>query len=385
MESTMQKKISVMHLINSYSLAGAEKLVFDLVREIDKEKFDVSVCSIGNLKDNIEETLCKNLRQNGVQTFVLGKPPQRRRLEAVLKLRKMLQDHHITILHTHCQSPDLYGKLSAVLARTPIVFSTIHNVAGYHAIHESILKKVTTGYIAISETVKQYASSGLRIPSANIEVIYNGIDTRKFTSITADKNTLLRALGIPAGRKIVTAIGTCQERKGHNYLIEAAGKVVEHFPDAHFLIVGDTSADPDFTARIRQQIIHKNLQDVISLTGKRTEIPEVLSVSDVFVLPSLWEGLPISLLEAMASGVPAVVTNVGSNAEVVTDGINGFIVPPKNSVLLAQRIEELLANPQKANTFAAEGQKKVKESFGMAQLVRKHEELYVKYFERIKN
>ncbi|MBS4012816.1 MAG: glycosyltransferase [Bacteroidetes bacterium] len=376
----MQQKITLMHLINSYSLAGAEKLVFDIVTGIDKKKFEVFVCSMGNLKDKIEETIFYDLKEKGIKTFMLGKPQRKRRLEAVLKLRRLLQENHVTILHTHCQSPDFYGKIAAFLARTPLVFSTIHSVEGYHAIHESILNKLTTRYVAISETVKQYAVSDLRIPSGKIEVIYNAVDAQKFSPIAVDKNAKLQELGVPSGRKIVTAIGTIHKIKGHIYLIEAAEQVIKKFPDTHFLIVGDTSADSDSAGRIKEMVNAKKLQDRIILTGKRTDIPEILSVTDIFVLPSLWEGLPIALLEAMASGVPAVVTNVGSNAEVVTDGVNGFIVPPKNSLFLAQRIEKLLADPQKANTLGVEGQKKVKESFGMAQLVQKHEQLYLRHF-----
>lgn len=378
----MQQKISLMYLINCFSLAGAEKLVFDLATGIDKEKFEVIVCGMATIKDRIEETICNDLQEKGVRTMLLGKPANKRRIEAVLNLRKSLKENNITILHTHCQSPDFYGKISAFLARTPLVFSTIHNVAGYHSMHESILKKLTTRYVAISETVKQYAVSDLKIPSGKIEVIYNAINTHKFAGITIDKNAKLRDLGVPIGRRIITTVGNCQERKGHRYLIEAAERIVKNFPDTHFLIVGDTSADSDSAGRIKDMVTNMKLQDRITLTGKRFDIPEILSISDIFVLPSLYEGLPISLLEAMASGVPAVVTNVGSNPEVITDGVNGFMVPPKDSLLLAQRIKDLLADPLKANTMGSEGQKTIKESFNMARLVEKHVQLYLRHLER---
>lgn len=381
----MQQKISLMHLINCFSLAGAEKLVFDLATGIDKDKFEVIVCGMATIKDNIEETICNDLQEKGVRPLLLGKTANKRRIESVLNLRKNLKEHNITILHTHCQSPDFYGKISAFLARTPLVFSTIHNVAGYHAIHEGILNKLTTRYVAISETVKQYGISDLKIPSEKIEVIHNAVNTRKYTPINIDKNAKMQELGVPIGRKIVTTVGTCQERKGHHYLIEAAEKVLKKFSDTHFLIIGDTSADFDFTSRIKTMVDAGKLQDRISLLGKRTDIPEILSISDIFVLPSLWEGLPISLLEAMASGVPAVVTNVGSNPEVIADGVNGYMVPPKNSLLLAQRIEDLLSDPLKANAMGTEGQKTVKESFGMAQLVKRHEQLYMNHLEFMRN
>jgi L-malate glycosyltransferase len=377
----MQQRPALMHLINGYSLAGAEKLVFDLVTGIDKKKFEVLVCSIGPIRYEIEEKICKDLQEKGIKTLVLGKPANKRRIEAVLKLRKYLKENNITILHTHCQSPDFYGKFSAFLARTPLVYSTIHNVAGYHAIHESILNKLTIRYVAISETVRQYAVSDLSIPSGKIEVIYNAVDAQRFSPIALDKNAKLQELGVPIGRKIVTTVGTCQERKGHHYLIDAAEQVVKNSPDTHFLIVGDTSADYDFTGRIKDMVNDRKLQDRISLTGKRTDISEILSVSDIFVLPSLWEGLPIALLEAMASGVPVIATNVGSNSEVVVNGVNGFIVPQKDSPLLAQRIEDLLADPLKASNIGMRGQETVKKSFSIDRMVQEYEQLYLRHLE----
>jgi glycosyltransferase involved in cell wall biosynthesis len=379
----MQQKITLMQVINSFLIGGAEKLVFDLVTMIDKQKFEVLLCSMGTIRNNIEENICKDLQEKGIKILVLGKPQRKQRIETILKLRQLLRENHVTILHTHCQSPDIYGKFGAFLARTPLVFSTIHNVKGYHASHEGILKKLTTKYIAISETVKQYGVSDLKIPSGKIEVIYNAVDTRKFTPITVDKNTKLQELGVPMGRKIVTVIGSCEERKGHHYLIEAAEQIVKKITDLHFLIVGDTAADLEFVSRMKEMMGAKKLQNRISFTGIRTDIPDILSITDIFVLPSLYEGLPIALLEAMASSVPVVVTNVGSNPEVVADGINGFIVPPKDSQLLAQRIEELLADPKKANKMGAQGQKKIKESFGMTRFVQEHEQLYLRHYDLI--
>lgn len=379
----MQQRITLMHLINGYLLAGAEKLVFDLATGIDKEKFEVLVCSIGSIRDKIEETLCNDLKGKGIKTLVLGKPPGRRRLETVQKLRQHLLENHVTILHTHCPSPDFYGKISAFLARTPLVFSTIHSINGYHAIHESILKTLTTRYVAISETVNQYVISNLKIPSAKIEVIRNAVNTRKFSPIAVDKNLKLKDLGVPSGKKIVATVGVFREVKGHRYLVEAAEQVIKKFPNTHFLIIGDTSADPDFASRIKEMVNARKLQDSISLTGKRADIPEILSITDIFVLPSLWEGLSIALLEAMASGVPVIATSVGSNPEVVTNEINGLIVPPKDSRLLAQRIEELLSDPKKASNLGAEGQKTVKESFGMTRFVQEHEQLYLRHLELI--
>jgi glycosyltransferase involved in cell wall biosynthesis len=381
----MRQRITLMHLVNSYSLAGAEKLVRDLVMGIDKEKFDVMVCSIGAIAGEIEETICNDLNRNGIKTFVLGKPQGKRRLETIRQLRKILQDNYVSILHTHCQSPDFYGKISAWLARLPLVFSTIHNVQGYNVIHESILSKLTTKYVAISETVKQYATSDLKIYPSNIEVIFNAVDTTKIDRLNVDREKKLRELKIPTAGKIITTIGTVHRRKGHSYLVDAAEKVCERFPDTYFLLVGDTSVEPDLTDHIQRSVNAKKLRGKFHLMGKRIDTLEILSVTDIFVLPSLWEGMSIALLEAMASGVPVIATNVGSNPEVVTNGINGFIVPPKDSKSLADKMGELLVDSRKATDMGFQGRTIVKEYFGIDRLVKKHEELYLRHFNRMTN
>ncbi len=385
MEKKMRQRTTLMHLISCFAIGGAEKLVIDLAASIDKKKFDVILCGMDMIKNSVDEAFYADLRKQGVKILMLRKPPHRRRIETVLKLRQHLKDNHVSILHTHCQSPDFYGKISAFLARTPLVFSTIHNVAGYHAVHESILHKLTTRYIAISETVKRYGVSDLKIPSEKIEVIYNAIDTRKFSPLAVDRYSKLKELGVPAGRKIVCTVGSCEERKGHHYLIEAAEQVVRKMADVHFLIVGDTAADPEFAGRMREMVGAKKLQDRISFADTRTDIAEILSITDIFVLPSLYEGLSIALLEAMASGLPVIATSVGSNPEVVENGINGFIVPPRDATLLAWKIEDLLADPQNAADMGSRGRTMVRESFGIDRLVQEHEELYLRNLDRIIN
>ncbi len=175
----------------------------------------------------------------------MDKPLHKSRLKTIWNLHRYIRENRVTIVHTHCPSPDFYGKLAALLARIPLVFSTIHSVQGYKASNEKILKNLTTKYVAVSETVKRYATSELKIPPAKIEVIHNAIDADRFARTTAGREATLKKLGIPHGKKIVTTIGRLTDCKGHLYLIKAAGEVVKDFPNVHFLIVGDDLAEPE--------------------------------------------------------------------------------------------------------------------------------------------
>jgi len=373
----VQRKIKVMHLINSFSLGGAEKLVFDLAPAMDRERFEVFVCAMASRGDRIEESIRSGLEKSGIRTISLKKKARRDRIKAIWKLFRILRCNGIDILHTHCPSPDFYGKITASLARTPRVFSTIHNTRGYTPLLERFLNPLTTRYIAISETVRRYMIERLKIPTKKITVIYNAIDVNAFRKLDIDRKAKLKELGLPSNSSVITAIGRITHQKGHIYLVEAAEITLQAFSDVYFLIVGDDTVDPEVTKAVRKAIRTKGLEGRVILTGVRMDVPEILAITDVFVLPSLWEGLSIVLLEAMAAGVPVVVTDVGSNAEVVEDGVSGFVVPPKNPSLLAQRIQELLTNPQRAAEMAEAARRRINERFSLERLAQEHESLYL--------
>ncbi|MCL0063352.1 glycosyltransferase, partial [Peptococcaceae bacterium] len=239
----MPKKIAVMHVTNAYALGGAEKLVFDIASNMDKTKFDVFVCSIGGRRDNLRKKLRRDLQNQGIKTISLDKAPRQQRLRAVLKLAKILRENKIDIIHTHCPSPDFYGRLAAFISRVPLVFSTIHNTEGYSLRNEKILGYLTTKYIAISLQVQKYAVRNLQIPVHKIALIYNGIDMNAFKKPLIVKQDKLAELGIPANKKIITNIGRVAEQKGQLYLMQAAKNILKEFPNVHFLILGDDQTD----------------------------------------------------------------------------------------------------------------------------------------------
>lgn len=386
-----KKKIAVMHVINAYALGGAEKLVFDIASSMDKTKFDVFVCSIGGRGDDLEKTLRRDLQSQGIKAISLDKAPRKQRLRAVLKLAKILGKNKIDIVHTHCPSPDFYGRLAAFISRVPlaacmsrvaVTFSTIHSTAGYSSYWEKVFKHFTTKYIAISEQVKKYAIDDLQIPSDKVELIYNGIDLQRFMKNKIDRENKLAKLRIDADKKIITNIGRVAEEKGQIYLIRAAKIVLKEFPDVHFLIVGDDKTDKKTAQKLKDMVRAEGLSDYITFTGIRQDVPEILAITDIFVFPSLWEGFALVVLEAMAAEVPVVATDVGIIREVLVDQENGLIVPPKDAVALAEGIKFMLSDPERAKEMGLKGQKTVEEKFTIENTVRGYEELYLKEFSK---
>jgi len=367
-----------MHLIDSYGLGGAGKLVFDITTRINKKRFDVFICSMGSKKDKIERDMREKLENCSVKTLTIDKIPNKQRIISIIKLAKILSKNKIDILHTHCPSPDFYGRISASLIRLNLVFSTIHNTQGYSLWRERIMKNITTKYIAISEEVKEYALKTLRIPSRKVKIIYNGIDAENFTNCLVKKEEKLKELGVNDYDKIVTTVGRVNEQKGHKFFVKAAELVLRKFPYTQFLIVGDTQLDKDLYNKLIKIIRNKNLESKIIFTGIRQDIPEILAVSDVFVLPSIYEGFALVTIEAAMAGLPIVGTDVGSIRQIVIDGENGLIVPPKDINALANGIIYILSGEDRAKKMGLKGNK-IAKKFTIEKTVSEYEKLYLSY------
>ena len=375
----MKKKIRIMHLINSYSLAGAEKLAFDITTKMDKTRFDVFICSIVSKKDNIERDIREKLENCGVKTLTINKILTKQRFISIVKLARILSKNKIDILHTHCPSPDFYGRVSAFLIHLNLVFSTIHNTKGYSILRERVMKNITTKYIAISEEVEEYALKILKIPTKKIKIIYNGIDVENYLNCLVKKENKFKKLGISNYGKIITTIGRVNEQKGHIYFIKAAELVLKKFPDTYFLIIGDTQNDKDLYQKLIKIIKSKNLKNKIMFTGIRQDIPEILAISDAFVLPSIYEGFSLVTIEAAMAGLPIVGTDVGSIRQIVIDGENGLIVHPKDINGLANGMKYILSNENRAKNMGLKG-KIIAKKFSIEKTVSEYEQLYLSYF-----
>ena len=368
-----------MHLINSYSLGGAEKLAINIATRMDRTRFDIFICSIASKKDKIERDMRKKLGNCGIKTFTIDKITNKQRFISIIKLVKILSKNKIDILHTHCPSPDFYGKVSAFLINLDLVFSTIHNTKGYSKYIEKIMNNFTTKYIAISGEVEEYALKVLKIPSKKLKIIYIGIDAENFTNYLVKKEEKFKELGINSYDKIVTTVGRVNQQKGHIYFIKAAELVLKKFPNTHFLIVGNTKNDKNLYKKLLKMIKNKNLENNITFTGIVKNIPEILAISDIFVQPSIFEGFACVTIEAAMAGLPIVATDVGSIGQVVVDKESGLIVPSKDSNALANEIEFLLSDENRAKKMGLKGIRMAKK-FKIEKTVSEYGRLYLSYF-----
>ncbi len=205
-------------------------------------------------------------------------------------------------------------------------------------------------------------------------VIRNGIEIDKFSSIAKNADCKIK-LKTEEDDIIVGSIGRLHYQKGYEFLIEASMSVIANYPNVKFVLIGDG----ELRAQLESSAKKKGVFNSFTFLGNQTNIPELLAQIDIFVLPSLWEGLPLVLLEAMASQKPIVATNVNGVVEIIGSEKEGILVPPQNSVALSSAIIHLLEDKELSKKLAEAGYKKVLNEFNLNKMIEKTESVYLNY------
>lgn len=354
-------RIRVMYMAHAFEVGGVEDLVLSLVRHLP-DRFEPLVCAIHDLG-----AIGREIRDARVPVTVLGLNPGLRRPWDLARMRHFLRQAQPQIVHTFLLTASLYGRLAAMLARVPIVIGTEQNI--YHAKHprhalaERLLMAGTARVVASAESVRDHYIRSLHVNPAKVDVIYNAVDWEHLRT-TAGRAEIRRSMGIPAGAPAIAAIGRLTEQKGHTYLFDALAQT-DALGHVHLIVAGDGELREALCDRARALGIGAR----VHFLGIRRDVGNVLSAADVFVLPSLWEGLPLALVLAMGAGVPAVATSVGGVPEIVDHGRTGVLVPPANSAELGGAISRLLTDPALQRRIAAAACASLRPRFGVDQYV----------------
>jgi len=303
------------------------------------------------------------------------------------ELVRYLKSNRPDIVHCHGYRAGLYGRLAAKLAvpKSKIIL-TVH---GFHYIRytnkikrwlfltaERCFQLITDHVVAVSDTDRNHLIEYKNAQKEKSSVIVNGIDIERFANVNVDKQQKRSELRIPAGATPVigTVARLCPE-KGVAYFIQAFPKIRAQFPSAHFLVVGDGFQKAEF----QEWIYAHQLTDAVCLAGQRDDVPELMALMDVFVFPSLWEGLPLAPLEAMAMGIPVVATDVCGNRDIIeADGRYGVLVSSRDANAIAEGVARLLTRPEETNQMKTAAQKHVSASYSATRMAESTAALYVK-------
>ena len=295
----------------------------------------------------------------------------------LLRLSIFLRRGQFDVVHTHDLWANLLGVPAGWLARTPVIISSRRYLADldwYTPWRNKIIRtiyRLSTHVIVNSASVRQLLIERDRLPSEKIHVIYNGVDVDRFAGARRDRGRLLGGVG--SGSRLIAVVANMYGQvKGHACLIEAARIVCRAVPSAKFVLVGDGAERP----KLEQQVGQVGLEKNFLFLGRRSDVPELLACCDLSVLPSEAEGMPNSVLESMAAGIPVVATRVGGTSEIILDGVDGLLVPPRNPPALADAILRVLQDADLARRLSRNGQARMRTHFSYDRLIAQLEQLY---------
>jgi glycosyltransferase involved in cell wall biosynthesis len=351
--SAAPKPLRVLHIIDKLgtsgsSIHGVTMALAWWIPRFDSDCFQFTVCSLRK-----PEAAGQTLEQAGVHPRYLSRGRfDPGTLFDLLALVRLERPH---VLHLHGFGACNFGRLVSLLTGVPNIVHehiVIPRQPLYQTAADLLLAPAVTKAIAISPQVHEYMVKQRRINPARIITLFYGLPFEEF--VAPDPQTLQaarEALGIAGQEQVVTMVGRLDTQKGQIYFIRAASLILRELPDTRFLIVGD---GPDLDM-LQEAARREGVAGRVIFTGFRRDIPVLLSLTNVFAIPSLREGGPITLFEALSARRPVVATPTGLIPEVIRDGENGFLVPISDEHALAQRVLTLLRDPELAHTMGARG------------------------------
>ena len=375
--------MKILQVAYKSEISGGEKVLLNLAKHLRRRGHHILVAcpSYG--------PLVEVLRREGIEVRII---PIKKTYDMVgaFRLRNLILREGIQILHTHGMLVNVIGRIASKMARVPISISTVHLtrelVTGgraenipqwlkgkYYRSVDNFTAQLNDWVIAVSESVKRdLISQG--VDPEKIVVIRNGIECECPQSPLERKNQRLKKkkeLGIGNGPIVGTITRFSRQKDVHTFLY-AMSNVIRDYPGVRCLIIGDGEQRRELEDLSSQLVLNGK----VSFLGYRDDAREILDIFDIFVLSSLWEGLPLVVLEAMAASKPVIATRVPGTAEAVIDGETGFLVPLKDSKGLAELIEKLLADQDLAQNMGEAGKRRVNKDFRVDRMVDETEELY---------
>jgi glycosyltransferase involved in cell wall biosynthesis len=371
------RRLKVLHLLATMPVGGAEDLVAAIVRGLDPQRFAVAVATLGP-----PGPVGQELGRQGYEVASLGLDIKRATTARVVgAVRRRLKAERPDILHTHLYHPNFYGRLGALGLGLSGVVAAVHNsytrVKFHRRLWNFLLSWATDRVLVGSPQVWQDVRRYDGVPASRLALMPYGIPLAELDTSLSREEARER-LALSGGGLVIGAVGRLEEQKGHTYLVAALPELKRAIPDMTVLLVGEGRQQE----ALRRQVRELGLQSTVRFLGTRRDLPEIFRALDLFVQPSLWEGLPLALLKAMGAGLPVVATRVSGSQEVIEDGVNGCLVAPADPAALAQVILELARQPAARRRLGAAARRTVAENYSLEAMLQRLEELYLELWRR---
>lgn len=369
----------IMHVVYGFDVGGLENGVVNLINRLPENQFRHTIVALTRCAPEF----CKRIMRSDVEFISLDKPPGHG-VQLYPRLLRLFREYRPAIVHTR----NLAALEAALPARLAGVGVRVHGEHGWdisdpHGIRRKYqlirraYRPFVTHYIALSEELSGYLNRRVRVPADRISRICNGVDTLKF----APGNGRQALEGSPFNAPdliVVGTVGRLQAVKDQLNLVRAFALLLERSGDVSRRLRLILAGEGPLRGDIEAEILHCGIGDHVWLAGERSDVADVMRSLDIFVLPSQSEGISNTILEAMASGLPVVATNVGGNGELVSDGESGLLARPQDSQALALEVARYADDPALAKRHGRAGRARVEAEFSLEVMVNRYASLYMR-------
>jgi glycosyltransferase involved in cell wall biosynthesis len=365
-------KIRIALCITELEVGGAERNLVELATRLDRDTWDPVVYCLKPRPPADEASCVPPLEAAGIPVHCLGMRQIWHALPAIGRLRRRFVEQRPELVQTFLFHANLAGRLAARRAGVPRVVSGIRVAerrCRWHIWADRLTARLVDRHVCVSQAVARFSAERASIPAEKLVVIPNGIDLAGYpVARPAD----LASLGVPSGRRVVTYVGRLDRQKGLHWLLETAGGWLHRVPDCDLLLVGK---GPD-RARLERLCAKHALSGRVRFLGWRPDVPEILAASHLLVLPSIWEGMPNVVLQAMASRLPVLATDVEGVRELLGPGSSSQVVRYGDTQAFAEKLVTLMTDRKLAAELGQKNRARAEAEFAIERVVAAYEDLW---------
>jgi glycosyltransferase involved in cell wall biosynthesis len=358
--------------ITELNLGGAERCLTELATRIDRTRFAPVVYCLAPSPRREDASCLPPLMAAGVEVHCLGGQGIWQFPMVARRLKRLLLAQKPQLIQTFLFHANVLGRIVARRAGVSRVVSGIRvaeRAARWHLWLDRLTQSRVDRYVCVSQAVADFSAMQLRLPPEKLVVIPNGIELDKYL---ARQPADLRAFGVAAGRRVVLFVGRLEPQKGVQWLIETAPLWLAQLPDCDLLLVGEGPLRASLEAAAQVA----GVADRVHFAGWRADVPEILAASDLLVLPSAWEGMPNVVLEAMASRLPVLASDVEGVRELLGPAAARQTVRYGDTQMLSDKMVSLMLDRTSSHALGMENRRRVEEYFGISRMVRAYEDLW---------
>jgi len=372
-QRSIDHRLSVLYFTNSILWGGVEEHICGLLRKLSRRLFRPHLVCDPAIYERFNDA-----SPGDVDITPLAFSSARH-VAAATRFARLLVREQFEIVHSHMFWSSLFASPIASACRVPVIVETLHGTEAWRKGWKAnyIVDRATTPfvlkYVAVCESDARFLENKKHVPAKKIAIIHNGVDTRRFSVQQDARNAIRHALGFTEADSVLIVVARLHPGKGHRVLLDAMRQLLHSYPKLKLICLGEGQGEPELRALCETF----GLAHCVRLVGYQQNVPEWLAAADINVLPSFYEGLPLTILEAMASGLPTVASNVGGIPEAIEDGVSGLLVPPGDARRLAEALSLLLRDAAARVRIGHAAHACVLRSFVLDQQVSSTEKMYL--------